>query len=80
MKYRTLGQELKVSAIGIGCMTMNAGGNIVYGGNADDAESTRTVHRAIELGVTFSTPPKSMALMSTRSFSAGRSRASATSW
>lgn len=53
MKYRTLGQELKVSAIGIGCMTMNAGGNIVYGGNADDAESTRTVHRAIELGVTF---------------------------
>jgi len=53
MKYRTLGHGLEVSAIGIGCMTMNAGGNIVYGGNADDEESTRTVHRAIELGVTF---------------------------
>lgn len=53
MKYRTLGHGLAVSAIGIGCMTMNAGGNIVYGGNADDEESTRTVHRAIELGVTF---------------------------
>lgn len=53
MKYRTLGNGLKVSAIGIGCMTMNAGTNIVYGGNADDEESTRTIHRAIELGVTF---------------------------
>jgi aryl-alcohol dehydrogenase-like predicted oxidoreductase len=52
MKYRTLGHGLEVSAIGIGCMTMNAGSNIAYG-DADDAESIRTVHRAIELGVTF---------------------------
>jgi len=52
MKYRTLGQGLEVSAIGIGCMPMVAGGNIVYGeANADDA--TKTIHRAIELGVTF---------------------------
>jgi aryl-alcohol dehydrogenase-like predicted oxidoreductase len=51
MKYRTLG-PLKVSAIGIGCMPMIRGGNISYG-DADDDESTRTIHRAIDLGVTF---------------------------
>ncbi len=51
MKYRTLGHGLKVSAIGIGCMTMNKA-NIRYGSNADEDESTRTIHRAIELGVT----------------------------
>ena len=52
MKYRTLGQGLEVSAIGIGCMPMVAGGNITYGAaNADDA--VETIHRAIELGVTF---------------------------
>ncbi|HMQ20768.1 MAG TPA: aldo/keto reductase [Sphingopyxis sp.] len=53
MKYRTLGQGLKVSAIGIGCMPMIKGGNILYGENADLDESTRTIHRAIDLGVTF---------------------------
>ena len=52
MKYRTLGQGLKVSAIGIGCMPMIRDGNINYG-HADDDESTRTIHRAIDLGVTF---------------------------
>ena len=52
MKYRTLGQGLKVSAIGIGCMPMIREGNINYG-HADDDESTRTIHRAIDLGVTF---------------------------
>jgi aryl-alcohol dehydrogenase-like predicted oxidoreductase len=52
MKYRTLGQGLKVSAIGIGCMTMNKA-NIRYGSNADEEESTRTIHRAIDLGITF---------------------------
>jgi aryl-alcohol dehydrogenase-like predicted oxidoreductase len=52
MKYRELGHGLKVSAIGIGCMTM-AKGNISYGENADSDESIRTIHRAIELGVTF---------------------------
>ena len=31
MKYRTLGQGLDVSAIGIGCMPMVHGGNINYG-------------------------------------------------
>jgi aryl-alcohol dehydrogenase-like predicted oxidoreductase len=56
MKYRTLGHGLEVSAIGIGCMTMLAGTNINYGGNADEGESTRAVHRAIELGITFFVP------------------------
>lgn len=52
MKYRTLGQELKVSAIGIGCMPMIRDGNISYGA-ADDSVSTRTIHEAIDLGITF---------------------------
>ena len=52
MKYRTLGQNLKVSAIGIGCMPMIREGNINYG-VADDAVSTRTIHEAIDLGITF---------------------------
>ena len=52
MEYRTLGQGLKVSAIGIGCMPMIRDGNINYG-VADDDVSTRTIHEAIDLGVTF---------------------------
>ena len=31
MKYRKLGHGLEVSAIGIGCMPMIKGGNILYG-------------------------------------------------
>ena len=53
MKYRTLGQGLEVSAIGVGCMPMIRGGNINYGGDADVDESIATIHRAIDLGVTF---------------------------
>jgi aryl-alcohol dehydrogenase-like predicted oxidoreductase len=53
MKYRELGQGLKVSAIGIGCMPMIKGGNILYGEAADLDESIRTIHKAIDLGVTF---------------------------
>jgi aryl-alcohol dehydrogenase-like predicted oxidoreductase len=52
MKYRTLGQGLQVSAIGIGCMPMVRGGNITYG-HASDVESIATIHRAIDLGITF---------------------------
>ncbi|WEK42113.1 MAG: aldo/keto reductase [Candidatus Sphingomonas colombiensis] len=52
MKYRTLGHGLKVSAIGIGCMPMVREGNINYG-VADDTVSTRTIHEAIDLGITF---------------------------
>ena len=53
MKYRTLGESLKVSALGIGCMPMVRGGNINYGGDASQDESIATIHRAIELGITF---------------------------
>lgn len=57
MKYRTLGTfdgGLNVSAIGIGCMTMiPAGGNIIYGEGGSVDEATATIHRAIEMGVTF---------------------------
>ena len=52
MKYRTLGQGLKVSAIGLGCMPMIRGGNISYGEARED-ESIATIHEAIDLGVTF---------------------------
>jgi len=53
MKYRTLGNGLTVSAIGIGCMPMIKGGNIMYGEVADLDEATATIHRAIDMGVTF---------------------------
>ena len=52
MMHKELGQRFAVSAIGIGCMPMVAGGNITYG-HADEAEGERTIHEAIELGVTF---------------------------
>jgi len=55
MKYRTLGTHdggLQVSAIGIGCMPMIRQGNMNYG-HAEDDESIRTIHEAIDLGLTF---------------------------
>jgi aryl-alcohol dehydrogenase-like predicted oxidoreductase len=49
METRTLGsQGLQVSAEGLGCMGMSA-----FYGDRDDAESLRTLGRALELGVTF---------------------------
>ena len=41
---------LDVSRIGLGCMGMSA---FYTGKGTDDAESVRTLHRALELGVTF---------------------------
>ncbi|HEU0043193.1 aldo/keto reductase [Sphingomonas sp.] len=52
MMKRWLGQRFEVSAIGIGCMPMIAGGNISYGA-ADESESIATIHEAIERGCTF---------------------------
>jgi aryl-alcohol dehydrogenase-like predicted oxidoreductase len=48
MKTRKLGQDLAVSAVGLGCMGMS----FAYGAS-DEPQSIRTLHRAVDLGVTF---------------------------
>ena len=48
MRQRTLGQGLTVTEVGLGCMGMSQS----YG-TPDDEESVATIHRALELGVTF---------------------------
>lgn len=47
MTTRTLGKDLKVSALGLGCMGMSE----FYSGR-DEAEAIATLHRALDLGVT----------------------------
>jgi aryl-alcohol dehydrogenase-like predicted oxidoreductase len=51
MQKRKLGNQLEVSAIGLGCMGMS----FAYGTqeDRDSRESIATIHRAIALGVTF---------------------------
>jgi aryl-alcohol dehydrogenase-like predicted oxidoreductase len=46
MRTRTLGQDLTVSAQGLGCMGMSE-----FYGERDEAESVATIHRALDLGV-----------------------------
>ena len=49
MQTRTLGNELTVSALGLGCMGMTW----AYGAtDADRGEAIATIHRALDLGVT----------------------------
>ena len=48
MRHRVLGQGLRVSAIGLGCMGMSE-----FYGAQDEAESIATIHRALDLGVSF---------------------------
>lgn len=49
MNTRQLGRSgLTVSALGLGCMGMSD-----FYGERDDAESIRTLHRALDLGITF---------------------------
>lgn len=51
MNKRKLGSDLEVSAVGLGCMGMSE----FYGAASerDDAESIKTIHRALEIGVNF---------------------------
>ena len=51
MQLRKLGIDLQVSTLGLGCMTMSG----AYGTaeDRDESEAIATIHRAIELGVTF---------------------------
>ena len=49
MEYRVLGKNLKVSALGLGCMGMTH----ALGAPADEKEMTRLLERAVELGCTF---------------------------
>ncbi len=48
MESRKLGKELTVSAIGLGCMGMSE-----FYGRPDEQQAIDTIHRAIELGITF---------------------------
>ena len=49
MKQRTLGNHgLTVSAIGLGCMGMSE-----FYGTRDEREAIATIHRALDLGVSF---------------------------
>lgn len=48
MKQRILGKDLKVSALGYGCMGLSH----AYGAPLDDRESVRLLRRALELGYT----------------------------
>src|SRR6185295_13290397 len=48
MEKRTLGQGLEVSAIGLGCMGMSE-----FYGARDEQRALDTIHRALDLGVTF---------------------------
>ncbi len=75
MEQRKLGtQGLAVSALGLGCMGMT----YAYGA-ADEAESIRTIHRAIELGVTFFDTAEIYGPSPTKNSSAGQSPVNATS-
>ncbi len=48
MQHRKLGPTLEVSALGLGCMGMSD-----FYGPREDAASTATIHRALDLGITF---------------------------
>ena len=48
MEKRKLGQGLEVSAEGLGCMGMSA-----WYGETDEDEAIATIHRALDLGITF---------------------------
>lgn len=49
MQTRTLGKNLEVSALGLGCMGMS----FSYGAPKDETEMIALLHKAVDLGVTF---------------------------
>lgn len=49
LEYRILGNDLRVSAVGLGCMGMSH----AYGEPADKKEMTRLMEQAVDLGYTF---------------------------
>lgn len=49
MQLRTLGTDLNVSAVGLGCM----GFSHAYGAPTEEAEAVRLIHHAFDLGYTF---------------------------
>ena len=48
MKYRTLGKDLNVSAVSLGCMGMTH----AFGAPSDTKEMTKLIHEAVDLGYT----------------------------
>lgn len=49
MEYRTIGKDLNVSAVGLGCMGMSH----AYGAPADKKEMTELLAQAVDIGYTF---------------------------
>lgn len=49
MEYRILGNNLKVSAVGLGCMGLSH----AYGAPLEKAEAIGVIRRAYEMGYTF---------------------------
>lgn len=62
MQYRTLGKDLTVSAVGLGCMGMSH----AYGAPANKKEMTELLARAVDMGCTFLTPQNCTARRKTR--------------
>ena len=57
MRKKILGTDLKVSAIGLGCMGMNH----AYGAPADKTEMINLIAQAVDMDIRFLTQPKFMA-------------------